>query len=70
MDIEKNNEGKVLFMKEHRSSKEKKEELNEMQDANTNIQVNNTTIDTAIRNDEGAGTSLTIRSYLSFILIS
>ena len=40
-------------MKEHCLSKEKKEQLNEKHDANTDIQGNNTTIGTMIRIDEG-----------------
>ena len=52
IDMEKNNEGNVLLMKEQSPSKEKEEESKEKQDANTDIQVNNTTIDVAIRTEE------------------
>ena len=56
METTKNYEGKALVIKEHSLSKEKKEELNEKQDTNTEIQVNiknKDTIDTVNRIDEG-----------------
>ena len=52
IDIENNNEGNVLVMKEHSPSKEKEEEFKEKQDANTNIRVLNTTIDVVVRTEE------------------